>query len=742
MSYPTHAEKPVSIFGVLARAARAWGNYPKLTALTITFLFFQQGFHTAFAYSLKLIIDNVLNATNDPPLSLILAGVLVAFVVMAGASMGGEYVNARANAFILNDVRRRLHLQLQRLSADFYSKTRMGDILARFSGDMKALEAGYTQAFLNTILTGIGLLINIPFLFYLEWRLALFTVLTLPILLAVVSRLVSRSISASIKLRESEADVVNMVQETVRAQQIIKTFVLENLISERFDEKLSHLGNTTIQSRFTIALISKTSSLGVLLIQLMVMVLGATLAVKGQISVGAFVSFMTILNAVTKDVYEFAKKVVPVLIEAAGSVGRIEDLLYTPVLIQDQPDALAFKDFEQEIEFNDVRFSYTGEHANLNQVNLDIPAGKSVVFVGTSGSGKSTLLSLIMRFYDPQAGGVYFDGKNIRQLTQKSLRAQMSAVFQENYLFNTSIRENIRLGRPSATDEEIEDAARAAEIHDMILSLPDGYETLVGEGGGRLSGGQRQRVAIARAILCNPKILLLDEATSALDPGTEAAVNATLNRLAKGRTMIAITHRLMSARDADQIFVMHQGKLAEQGSHDQLMKMKGVYYDLWQKQSGFDVSKDGRFARVDAKRLSAITLFANLSDEICEEAASQFHSEYYDPGQTVIYQGEEGDKFYLIVRGQVKIHATDSQGVDRFIEVLEDGDHFGEMALLTQRPRNATVDTITPCLFLTMSRDTLLGLIQDHPEMMGVLQARMDLSVKHLLALDQEPILN
>ncbi|HNB50919.1 MAG TPA: ATP-binding cassette domain-containing protein [Anaerolineales bacterium] len=742
MSYSTHTEKPVTILGVLARAAQAWGKYPKLTTLTVLFLFLQQGFQTVFAYSLKLIIDNVLNATNDPPLSLILAGVLLAFAIMAGASMSGEYVNARANAYILNDVRRRLHLQLQRLSADFYAKTRMGDILARFSGDMKALEAGYTQAFLNTILISIGLLINVPFLFYLEWRLALFTVLTLPILLAVVSRLVSRSISASIKLRESEADVVNMVQETVRAQQIIKTFVLENLISEKFDEKLYQLGNTTIQSRFTIALISKTSSLGVLLIQLMVMVIGATLAVKGQISVGAFVSFMTILNAVTKDVYEFAKKVVPVLIEAASSVGRIEDLLYSPVLIQDQPDALSFKDFEQQIQFNEVQFSYTGEHANLNQVNLAIPAGKSVVFVGTSGSGKSTLLSMIMRFYDPQAGAIYFDGKNIRQLTQKSLRAQMSAVFQENYLFNTSIRENIRLGRPDATDAEIEDAARAAEIHNMITSFPDGYDTLVGEGGGRLSGGQRQRVAIARAILSNPKILLLDEATSALDPGTESAVNATLNRLAKGRTMIAITHRLMSARDADQIFVMHQGKLAEQGTHDQLMKMKGVYYELWQKQSGFDVSKDGRFARVDAKRLSAITLFANLSDEICEEAASQFHSEYYDPGQTVIYQGEEGDKFYLIVRGQVKIHATDRQGVDHFIEVLEDGDHFGEMALLTERPRNATVETIAPCLFLTMSRDNLLGLLRDHPEMMGVLQARMDLSVKHLLALDQEPSVN
>jgi ATP-binding cassette subfamily B protein len=740
MKYPTHLKTPVSILGVLNRASLAWSKHPKLTILTITFLFLQQGFHTVFAYSLKLIIDNVLNTTNNPPLSWILVGVLIAFVIMTGATMGGEYVNARANALILNDIRRRMHLQLQRLSADFYIKTRLGDILTRFSGDIKALEAGYTQAFLNTILTGLGLLINIPFLFYLEWRLALLAVFTLPILLAVVSRLVTRSISASIQLRESEAEVVNMVQETVRAQQIIKTFVLETLISEKFDEKLDHLGHTTIQSRFTIALISKTSSLGVLLIQLMITIFGAILAYYGQISIGVFVSFMTILSAVTKDVYEFAKKVVPIMIEAAGSVGRIEDLLETPILIQDLPDAEVLKTFEHHIQFADVHFSYTGEHANLNQVNLTIPAGKSVVFVGTSGSGKSTLLSLIMRFYDPQAGVIHFDGQNIRQITQKSLRAQMSAVFQENYLFNASIRENIRLGRPGASDAEIENAARAAEIHDMILSLPDGYDTLVGEGGGRLSGGQRQRMAIARAILSNPKILLLDEATSALDPGTEAAVNATLTRLAKDRTMISITHRLMSAREADQIFVLHNGKLVEQGTHEQLLTQEGVYYELWQKQSGFDVSKDGRFARVDAKRLNAITLFANLSDEICEEAASEFHSEYYDPGQTIIYQGEKGDKFYLIVRGQVKIHVTDKQGVDHFIEILEDGDHFGEMALLTERPRNATVVTMSPCLFLTMSRDNLLGLLRDHPEMMGVLQARMDLSVRNLLALEAAPV--
>ncbi len=735
---PFKQEKNVSLLGVLTRARQAWTRYPKLTALTIVFLFLQQLFHTAFAYSLKLIIDNVLNSTNNPPLSLILTGLVLAFIVMAIASYGGEYVNAKANVLILNDIRRQLHTQLQHLSANFYTKTRMGDILSRFSGDLKALEAGYTQAFLNTILTAIGLLLNIPFLFYLEWRLAIVTVLLIPFLLLLVQRLLARSITAAIQLREKEADVVNMVQETIRAQQIIKTFVLEPLITERFDEELANLGDTTVRSRFTISLISKTSSLGVLMIQLIVVVVGASLAVKGEISVGSFVSFMTILNAVMKDVYEFSKKVVPILIEAAGGIGRIEELLYTPISVQDVPDALTLSEFHEGIHFDNVTFSYTGEQTNLNRVSLEICAGQSVVFVGTSGSGKSTVLSLIMRFYDPQEGSVKFDGMGIDQITQKSLRAQMSAVFQENYLFNTSIGENIRLGRPGASPAEIEAAARAAEIHDMIMGLPEGYETPVGEAGGRLSGGQRQRMAIARAILSDPRILLLDEATSALDPGTEASINETIARIAKGRTVISITHRLNSARNADQIFVMHNGVLAEQGNHDQLLSSKGVYSELWQKQSGFEVSKDGRFARVDGERLRSIILFAKLNEDCLQIIANQFHSEYYDAGQTVIYQGDEGDKFYLIVRGQVKIQVKDKNGVQHFIELLEDGDHFGEMALLTNQPRNATIQTASPCLFLTMVRENLLALIDDHPEIIEALKARMDMSVRNLLALEPE----
>lgn len=710
-------------------------KYPVLTGLAISSLFVQQIFQTYFAYCIKLIVDNVLNNTGSLDINWILLSLILAFIVMTAATLGGEYVNAKTGSYIFQDVRRQMYTRLQQLSADFYTRNAIGDILSRFSGDMKSLEAGYTQAFISVIFIAIGMVINSLYLFYLDWRLATLTIILMPLLFEFVRRQLPGSSISSKQLRKEEANVVNAVQETIRAHQIIKTFALESLMSGQFEAKQNQLADIATGSRFKISLISRTASIGVMLIQLCIVVAGAWLAVNGQLTVGSFVSFTAILNIMTKDFFELSRKVMPPLLEAIGGIGRIEALINAPVTIQDAPNAETFSNFHNKIHFENVTFSYTGEQINLNNINLEIPAGKSVVFVGSSGSGKSTILNLIMRFYDPQSGSVQFDGKNIAHITQKSLREQMSAVFQENYLFNTSIRENIRLGRPDASDAEIEDAARAAEIHTTIMSLPNGYETSAGEAGGRLSGGQRQRIAIARAILSNPRILLLDEATSALDPGTESAINATLEEIGKGRTVISVTHRLNSARNADQIFVMHNGLLAEQGTHDQLLAAKGVYYELWQKQSGFEVSQDGRYGRVTAERLHSVNMFAKLQVDALQEIANNFHSEYFEAGQTVISQGEAGDKAYLIVRGQVKVSAQSENGTEHFIEFLEDGDHFGEMALLTNRPRNATIQTLTPCLFLSMTRETLVSLSQTYPEISEILAARMDISVRNLRTL-------
>jgi ATP-binding cassette subfamily B protein len=273
-------------------------------------------------------------------------------------------------------------------------------------------------------------------------------------------------------------------------------------------------------------------------------------------------------------------------------------------------------------------------------------------------------------------------------------------VFQDNFLFNMSIRENIRLGRPDATDKEIEAAADAAEIHDFIVTLPEGYETLAGERGSRFSGGQRQRLAIARAVLRNPALLILDEATSALDPTTEAAINATFHRIASGRTVIAVTHRLSSVTRADWIYVMHQGRIAEQGTHDQLVDTGGRYSSMWRRQSGVYVSQEGASAGVDARWLSEMPLFEGVDASTLAELATLFATEQIPEDRDIIREGDPGDRFYILVRGKAEVVKGSKRAA-----VLQDGDYFGEIALLSDQPRNATVRSMTPCVCLILQRD-------------------------------------
>lgn len=719
-----HAAQP-RVLGVVRRAAVCWLRHPRLAALSGAAIVLQQLFLTAFALSLKLIIDDVSGKESGPSTSLVVTLLLVGFVVMAFASLGGERVNARMGVLITSDVRRRLHKKLQSLSADFFAGATMGDVLTRFTADVKSIETGYTQGFLKSCVVFVSLLMNVPILFVLDWRLGLITSVTLPVLFVIVGWLLPRSIAASRLVRSSETAVTNDLQEAVRAQQIVRAFLLEPVMSKHFDDSLEQLGEATVRSRFTMALISKLLSLGVLFVELLVLVIGAKLVLDRHLEVSSLISFMTILATVSDRVAEYLKEVMPVLIDSAGGIGHVEEFLDLPIGVADAADAVEVGPLRTGIQFDHVGFDYQPGHKILDDVTLSIPAGQSVVFVGESGSGKSTVLSLLMRFYDAKTGSVSIDGCDIRRTTQGSLRSQMSVVFQESFLFNTTVRENIRLGRPGATDRDVEEAARLAEIHDLITSLPMGYDTLVGEAGGRLSGGQRQRIAIARAIVRDPRILLLDEATSALDPGVEAAINETLARLSKDRTVVSVTHRLSSAVGADRIFVMHAGRLVEEGSHESLLRNGGPYARLWRKQSGFDVRKDGRFATVEAERLREIDLFSNFDHAVLQEIASSFYPEHFEAGRDVIVEGDRGDKFYLIVRGQVAINTRDSSGVSHLLRVSEEGDHFGDMALLTDLPRNATVTTIKPCLLLAMAKADMLSLIERFPEIGRELRARM-----------------
>ena len=582
----------MGLIAVMHRALTYWRPYRVQGLLIVVAMLLQQGFNTFLALSLKLIIDTALAAGDSVLLLWILAGLAGGFIIALLANLSADYLTARVASNILNDLRLQMFSHLQRLSMDFFARAQTGNIVAHFSSDLADIDKGLTSRLADALLALIGLAVNVPLLFVLEWRLALVSMVALPLMMLGTRAFTPRASRANYQLKQAQGQLASTVHEHVRAQPVIKVFGLQASTLARFRHQLSGLARDTVRASFFTQLVGTASSLGVLLVQLVALGVGAVLALHGQVTVGALVAFISLLSSVNKDAYNLSKKVVPSLLTATGGLQRIEDLLGQRPRVVDAPGARPLPRLAREIRFTDVSFSYTGDQLHLDHVSFTIPAGETVAFVGPSGGGKSTILGLLTRFYDVAGGAVTMDGHDLQRVTQESLHAQIGIVFQDTFLFNTTMGDNIRMGKPDATDAEIAAAARAAEIHDLITSLPRGYDTPTGELGGLLSGGQRQRIAIARAILRDPAILILDEATSALDPATEAAIIATLERVAHDRTVIVVTHRLAAIHRADRIFVVDSGRVVEQGRHHELLARSGLYRELWWKQNhtAYDVS--------------------------------------------------------------------------------------------------------------------------------------------------------
>jgi ATP-binding cassette subfamily B protein len=324
---------------------------------------------------------------------------------------------------------------------------------------------------------------------------------------------------------------------------------------------------------------------------------------------------------------------------------------------------------------------------------------------------------MLMRFYEPNEGSIHLDGNDIWELPLDAYRRLIAYVPQEVILFNCNFRDNIRLGRLTATDEEIEAAAKSADIHEWISSQPGGYDGKVGEGGRFLSGGQKQRIAIARAFVRNPSILILDEATSSLDLGTEQAINESLRKISNSVTIISVTHRLQTIQQTNHIYVVNKGELAGFGTHSELLENCEVYRSLWSKQSGFIISDDGSNVDITPERLKLIPLFHDLDNKTLAEIQQAMVTEKVNADVTIMNQGEVGSLFYIIVRGRVEVLQQSEADHNRTLAVLEDGDHFGEMALLKQIPRTASIRTLTPCVFLIMHRELFQKAIENSPQM-------------------------
>jgi len=670
-----------------------------------------------FGMSFQYVIDEAITKHDEPLLWTVLIGLVAAALLTAITAVGRDYLYARIGTSVMNDLRQRMFDHLQQLSASFYSKVQIGDIMSRFSTDLLAVQNAVILAIPETILGVLGLLTISTLLFIYSWQLALVTVLGLPLALVGPRFLGPRAERDSYLVRHEEAKIASTVQENVSAQPVVRAFSLAPLQIGGFRRQLHGFYKLSLRFNVLTYLVERTPNLAFLLLQIAVFGFGAVKCFRGELSIGSLVAFSMFIGYLSAYITSLTR-VMPPLLLAAGGVKRIQELLDTPAQVAQRPDARAIPPLRHALAFRDVAFSYTGEHKNLDGVSFAIRRGANVAIVGGSGSGKSTVLALIARFYDPDSGAVTLDDQDLRAATLDALRGQMGIVFQESFLFNTSIRENIRAGRPDASDEEVEAAARAAEIHELVLSLPDGYDTIVGERGGRLSGGQRQRVAIARAIVRDPAILLLDEATSALDPTTEAAINSTLERLGRSRTVISVTHRLASTVSADQILVFERGRLVEQGSSDELLARGGMYKRLWDKQQGLVVSVDGARAVIEPERLRAVPVLSSLADGLLTRLAQMFLSERFSEDRRVLLEGDTTvEKFYIIARGKVAVLKRQPDGTDLQVATLQDGDHFGEVALLKDTPRNATIRTLTPCIFLTLQRRQFNELIQSDPRL-------------------------
>ena len=573
-------DRPVS----LRRIGRLFIPYRLRLGLLLGLIFLGSILSVASPFLLREAVDKGILGHDLVLLSWLVGGMIALAIINGVIGVAQTWISNQVGQRVMHDLRAAVYAHLQRMSLAFFTRTRSGEVQARIAYDIGGIDDVVTTTATSTVSTVATVTATIVAMFALSWQLTLFSLILLPFFVWLTRRVGNERRRIQSVRQGRLADMSTLVEESLSVSGILlgKTMGRSHELVDRFSSESSELADLEVRARMAGRWRMASVQMSFAIMPAAVYWFAGYSIAHGNnlISIGTVVAFTTLQTRLLFPM----QQLLGVGLEVQTSLalfGRIFEYLDLPVDIVERPGAAALSGVRGDVRLEDVWFRYSPDSPwTLEEISAEIPPGTRTALVGETGSGKTTLAYLVARLYEPQRGCVSIDGVDIRDVTLQSLAATVGLVSQETYLFHASIRENLRFACPQATDEEIEEAARAAQIHELIASLPDGYDTPVGERGYRFSGGEKQRMAIARTVLRNPPVLILDEATSALDNETERAVQQALDDLARGRTTIAIAHRLSTIRDSDQILVLDSGRIVERGTHDELVDLGGRYAAL------------------------------------------------------------------------------------------------------------------------------------------------------------------
>jgi len=568
---------------ILKRLFRLLSPYWKTIIISALLLIARAGLELVPPLFQKEIIDEVITARNLANLGIFIAALIAAYALSQLVQIGDNYVRHALGEKFIFDLRVRLYAYLQKMSLSFFERTSTGELMSRVTNDLSALEQFVTHGSALSAVDLMRLVGGMIILFILDYRLAALVMIPIPILSLAFRHYNTRIRPVYRRVRARLGDINAKLQDNLSGIRVIQAFAREDLEYERFSRESERYYHARVKGiRYWSIFFPAIRFFGAMG-TVIVLGVGSVMVVAEQLSLGTLVAFLAYIATIYEPLNRLTE-VDNIFQQAIAAGERIFELLDETTDVKDAPDAIDLPGIRGEMVFDRVHFQYGSGDQVLHAVSFTMAPGEVVALVGPSGAGKTSIANLICRFYDPSGGTVAVDGCDLRQIKLASLRSQVAVVLQDSFLFNNTVAENLLYGNPDAGEAELVAAAKAANAHDFIMQLPEGYNTEIGERGVKLSGGQKQRLALARAILADPRILILDEATSSVDAEAEYLIQQALERVLEGRTALVIAHRLSTIRNAHKIIVLDRGRIAEIGRHDELMQRGGLYSRLYQRQ--------------------------------------------------------------------------------------------------------------------------------------------------------------